>query len=464
MLKKKILVFIDHDVMLRHFIANGTFRELESNNNVLYVFNEDKSRFDFKNNEIIKENIKKDQLRFTRIPRKRIGKWFLLYIINVFRQQRMALKNKGSKKHYQAILEHETRQIGKRNVFLAKIAGFPLIFQFITFLFKNKLGIHRDVVEIFDKEKPDIVIHPSFLNGYFINELFGITKKNNVPFIILVNSWDNCCSKAFCTGSPDKLIVWGEQARRHARQYLGTSDQKIESFGAAQFEVYKKAPQENRYELSKLFQVDSNKKIILYAGVGASENETKYLSILDKAISNSFLPNCHILYRPHPWRGKLVNQEKDFFSINWKNITMDPTMVDYYRSVIRNSDGKMFLADYSISNKLLTLVDAVISPLSTMLIEALIKGKPALAFFPETGQNEVLRLDHIHFSEFIEIKEANSCFTENEFLPKCKVLVNQIGDIEISNKLIKKSEFFSSNRKKSYGLQLADLVKSIKKK
>ena len=81
MIKKKILVFIDHDVMLRHFIANGTFRELESNNNVLYVFNEDKSRFDFKNNEIIKENIKKDQLRFTRIPRKRIGKWFLLYFI-----------------------------------------------------------------------------------------------------------------------------------------------------------------------------------------------------------------------------------------------------------------------------------------------------------------------------------------------------------------------------------------------
>ena len=99
-----------------------------------------------------------------------------------------------------------------------------------------------------------------------------------------------------------------------------------------------------------------------------------------------------------------------------------------------------------------------------MLIEALIKGKPALAFFPETGQNEVLRLDHIHFSEFIEIKEANSCFTENEFLPKCKVLVNQIGDIEISNKLMKKAEFFSSSRKKSYGLQLADLVKSIEKK
>ena len=137
-------------------------------------------------------------------------------------------------------------------------------------------------------------------------------------------------------------------------------------------------------------------------------------------------------------------------------------MIDYYKSAILDPDGKMFLADYSISNKLLTLVDAVISPLSTMLIESLIKGKPALAFFPDTGQSEVLRLDHIHFSEFIEIKEANSCFSKKEFIPKCEVLVKQIGDIDISKKLMKKSEFFSSKREKSYGSQLADLVKSIK--
>ena len=40
----------------------------------------------------------------------------------------------------------------------------------------------------------------------------------------------------------------------------------------------------------------------------------------------------------------------------------------------------MYLADYSITNKLLTLVDAVISPFSTMLIESMLKGKPVLAF------------------------------------------------------------------------------------
>ena len=46
---------------------------------------------------------------------------------------------------------------------------------------------------------------------------------------------------------------------------------------------------------------------------------------------------------------------------------MDPTMIDFYRRVIKEPIGTMFLTDYSISNKLMTLVDGVISPLSTML-------------------------------------------------------------------------------------------------
>ena len=52
---KKILVFIDNDVMVRHFIANNTFAELSENNEILYIFNQDIGRFDFKKNQIIEE-------------------------------------------------------------------------------------------------------------------------------------------------------------------------------------------------------------------------------------------------------------------------------------------------------------------------------------------------------------------------------------------------------------------------
>ena len=67
--KKKILVLIDDDVMVRHFIANDTFKEIESSNEVVYVFNQDSKRYDFKSNDIVKNNIEKNKIRYTYIPR-----------------------------------------------------------------------------------------------------------------------------------------------------------------------------------------------------------------------------------------------------------------------------------------------------------------------------------------------------------------------------------------------------------
>ena len=95
--RKKILVLIDDDVMVRHFIANDTFKEIEISNEVLYVFNQDGERYDFKSNKIVQKKIKKNRIRYTHIPRKRVGHWFLLYIIHVFRQLRITLRRNNSK-------------------------------------------------------------------------------------------------------------------------------------------------------------------------------------------------------------------------------------------------------------------------------------------------------------------------------------------------------------------------------
>ena len=465
MKKKKILVFIDSDVVIRHFIANDTFNELRNNNELIYVFNQDKKRFDFENNEIIQKKIPNSQIRYTYIPRKRTGVWYLLYVINLFKQQRLALRQKGSKKHYNALKNFYINEIGRRNLFLAMLAGYPIIYQIINFAFSLKLGIHKDVTNLFEIEKPDLLIHPSFLHGYFINELFKASPKYDVPFIILTNSWDNCCTKAFCTGLPDKLVVWGEHSQKHAKQYMGMSEKNILCFGAAQFEVYKHPPKEDRETLAMQFGVEPNKKILLYAGVGPSEDETSNLKLLENAIEDSILPNCHIIYRPHPWRGGLIGNEKDFLSMNWKHISIDPTMLEFYKSLMDNSrkSSGMFLADYSITNRLLTLVDAVISPFSTMLVESMLKGKPVLAFL-KYNQQKSLRHEFIHFAEFVELEETNICYLQKDFIFECKKLVDQIGNKSFAKKLKKTSNFFVNQPKSSYGHQLALLAKKVIKK
>ena len=83
--QKKILIFIDLEIILRHFIANDTFKELNKEYDVVYVFNQD--RYDFKKDDIVKNNIDKKKIRTTALPRKRMGRWFYLYLVTVLRQQ-----------------------------------------------------------------------------------------------------------------------------------------------------------------------------------------------------------------------------------------------------------------------------------------------------------------------------------------------------------------------------------------
>lgn len=279
-----------------------------------------------------------------------------------------------------------------------------------------------------------------------------------------MNSWDNPSSKALCTGKPSKLVVWGQQSKNHAVEYMKINSEKIECFGAAQFEVYKTKSILNREELCKMFNVNINRKIILYAGSGSGSYETFYLKLLDTYIESGLMPNCQVIYRPHPWRGGLAEGEEDFLSLNMKNIIMDPTMIDYYKNEIRNPTGKMFLADYRVSRDLLTLVDAVISPLSTMLVESILNGKPILMFFPNEAHGKGWEVDEIHFAEFINMKIVNKCFSEDQFLESCKNLYSQIGDSEVAQKLKKASEFFVQPRSKTYGSQLLDLVDEFFKK
>ena len=190
----------------------------------------------------------------------------------------------------------------------------------------------------------------------------------------------------------------------------------IETFGAAQFEVYKKECKYSRNELAQLFNVNPDKKIIIYAGAGNGSYETRYLKLLDQYVNSKKLVNCQILYRPHPWRGALGLGEKDFLSQKWDNIIMDPSMYDYYKNEINNPKGLPSLVDYSVSHNLLNLADAVISPLSTILIEAILNGKPILLFFPEGTNDNYKPANMNHFEELIQLDEVNVCYQEEEFL------------------------------------------------
>ena len=150
--------------------------------------------------------------------------------------------------------------------------------------------------------------------------------------------------------------------------------------------------------------------------------------------------------------------EADFFSIDWKHITMDPHMVDYYKREIASPSRKLFMVDYEITNKLLTLADAVISPKSTVLVEALVMRKPVMVFFPEEQEGAPFSIDSVHFKAFIELDTVNVCLRRDEFFECCAGLARQIGDPAVAARLDEHAEYFAVMKGPPYGERLVELA------
>lgn len=456
-MKRKALVFIDHDLIVRHFIKSGAFRELEQGYDVTYIFNVDEST----EKKWLFTDVDSLGLRNvvrTRVTRERMGSWHKLFATSVLHNQR-GTRNYRPRK--QLVVEVN----GRLRTEYYTLLSLPGIYTLFRRRFLARQGIYQPLVDLLREEKPDIVIHPTVLAGYYVNELPFICKSMGIPLVMLMNSWDNPSVKALGTSYPDKLVVWGEQTRRHAIEYMRMPEKNVLSFGAAQFQIYREPVEESDAELRAMFKVPEDMPILLYGGANKGAHESKYLKLLDDLIETGAVPRCHVIYRPHPWRGELAAGEIGFFELECRHISMDPFMEAYYRRATTSGQFGIEMADYTITRKLLHLVSAVISPLSTILLEATILGKPVLMFFPnddlaeKSARQAQLGLQLVHFQDFWGVPGVNVCDQESAFAEECHRLLRQASDSAICEGLIRHAKHFVVLEGPSYGeslLRLAD--------
>lgn len=455
MRKKKVLVFIDYDMLIRHFVLSGVFHQLEAEYEVKYVFHSD--------NTSVKKSIYQDfealglanAVSF-HLPRRRMGIWDHLYCPTILNRLR-------GTDYYRDRLDLFRELRSPKWVRRYEILALPGIFQLYRWFFRKIQGVHKPLLNFVHRERPDIVLHPTILQGFFINELVPICRGLKIPFVCLMNSWDNPAQKAAATGYPDKLVVWGEQTRDHAIKYMKMSPSDILMFGAAQFQVYRKPVTETDTELRAMFNVPAGKRILLYAGTSKSVAESEHLKILDDAIESGVIPDCHVLYRPHPWRGGLTSMETDFFSCNFRHVTMDPFMEMYYRKAVQTDYKGFDLADYEVTRRLLHLVDAVTSPLSTILLEAVIHEKPVQII--SASEHVDLQAKSLYETatrqiHFVDLAGEGvlRCNSAAEIPEGCRHLLQLAGDLEIKEKLRQLASRFVIMDGPGYGERLRNLV------
>lgn len=410
----KVLVFIDHDVICRNFLTSGALSSLVSRTDVRFVFPDVGGTRLKQSPEDLKLNAPYTQLPIN-AKRQQVWRWLL------FRSQ---LKLKRGQQEA-AIRRLRWMTLGWKAALLLTLAGMPissLAFDLYTKLFLSQSPAKK-LENLLDIEQPDLVLHPSVLEGVFINDLIPACKTRHIPLVVVMNSWDNPSTKRAMVGSPDYLLVWGQQTQEHAIRFIGMDRNSVIPFGVAQFDLLHEGSRIDRNTLMRRHGLDPSLCIILFAGSNAQTDEISTLKAIDAAITDGRLAGVSVIYRPHPWGGGGKGGGR-LASINFENIAIDISMKEYIES-LGHKDNKISLPDPRNTRDLLFAVDVVLSPMSTILIEAAIIGKPVVVHAPmnEQGKDPLANgLPMLHFNDFLALADVVTTHNEWEVIQAIELL------------------------------------------
>jgi len=395
----KALVFIDHNIICRHFVMSQALLPLTRAADTLFVFPDDGGK-----------RVSLDPATLT------LGAPWIRLAIDFERQQiwRWVLFADQLKlrlgSHERALRQFRRRAVGWKAALLLTLAGLPGIEPFFLKWITRNLSKRPNLAlaELLDRVKPDIVVHPSVLEGLFINDIVAECRQRAIPSLIVMNSWDNPSTKRAVVGQPDWLLVWGPQTHDHAVRFVGMKPERAIAFGAAQFDVFRETPRFDRTALCVQYGFDPALSVVLFAGANTQTDEFGTLIALDAAIAAGSVPPLNVIYRPHPWGGAGAGGAR-FLSHQFRHVKIDLTMREILERVGRGQAAAITLPDYRDAHDLLANVDVVVSPLSTIVVEAALHAKPVVCFFPTQGDAATRNINSIplyHFEEFFAVPDV----------------------------------------------------------
>lgn len=332
---------------------------------------------------------------------------------------------------------------------------------------ERRLGLHPDLLALTVREKPDFFVLASSLLDYHTEEVLFLAEHLRVPTAMLVAGWDNLSSKGLLFHHPTRIGVWGEQTRAHAIDVQRIAPDRVHVVGAPHYDLLREMPDVDPSAEKRALGVPADKPLVLFGGAFRALDETELLVELERAIDDGRLPPVHVLYRPHPIRAPREGEE-DFLARTWRHVTMDAEAVEAYRLGKRGEDklAANYLDRMEYLQRLYRVIDALICPMSTLMLEALLCGVPSMASAFGDGRH-VFGVDRasrmLHFKEVYDIPGLVVCRRREDFIEKAATLVGQIGNAELSDSLKRSTEFMVSKGDRPYSHRIVTLVDDMMK-
>ncbi len=330
----------------------------------------------------------------------------------------------------------------------------------------QEMGLHPEMLALTLRERPDFFVLPSALLDYATDDVLQLADALSIPTLMLVAGWDNLSSKGLINHQPAMMGVWGQQSKEHAVAVQNADPARVHVVGAPHYEYFRHPPPIDRAALCAEWGVPDDRTLVLLAGTFRTFDETELLIELEEAIAAGELPPLHVIYRPHPWRTRRTS-EADFFASDWKHVTMDPQMTDAYRqarSKIAATGSRGFFFRMNHLARLYQLVEAVICPMSTVLLEALLFKLPIMAVAFSDGKHRWSAdktAQMMHFQEFYELPHLITCRAREDFLPGVRQLLAQIGDDSIWAARRDRLDYFIHRDEQPYADKVAALVETM---
>jgi hypothetical protein len=254
-----------------------------------------------------------------------------------------------------------------------------------------------------------LVIPADSASGFVTDWIIG-AREAKIKTLLAIDNWDHLTSKAIYTTRPDYITVMGKRCVEHAVSIHNFDSKNVLPFGLPRFDFYKR-------QLNDLpTKTHGSPKRILYCGFSLAHSEITIVNQLAEHFKSAIdSDELEICYRPHP--GPLRR-------------LYDAPRIDPRVKVTDHGD----LSRTSLPNlnqeflEALTKSDLVIAPPTSIVLEALLIGRPCLIDLTDDGFHRttaaISARRHTHMLDLVQIGALPVSRTIEDLLSQSERMVS----------------------------------------
>jgi len=288
--------------------------------------------------------------------------------------------------------------------------------RFVIIKFKSD----NNLISLYDKYKPDVLFATSLSNYGFDVPIAKEAKRRGLKIIGMIRSWDGLSSHGLVRVAPDFWILQNEFLKDMAIKHQVAKANQVEVVGIPYYDFFlDKSLRLTREEYCRLHNLDPDKKIILYCGMGdfLFKREGDFIDIFEEIMEEGkIVEPAQIIYSAHPKFLSSIEKVKAS-----KHLQIAPKVT------YTNEEHQVWEQELVHTKNLINLIyhaDVLVMGASTMAIDAAVLDRPVVCIgYDGLDKNmnyweSVKRFYDLytHFEALLECKGVKVAYSQDELI------------------------------------------------